>query len=266
MVGSSVSCNWFLNTNRVTRSQYVSILKKYTDDYYKFITLSSVRKSGYEFVPRNKDDKEYSNKARSPDADEKMAQAISRAKSKIFEIAMCNDFKYFFTGTISPDHEFRYDLEVFHKKLTIFIRNYNRLSGANVKYVLIPEKHQDGAIHIHGLLLGIRSQDLVINEYGYLDWVQYRRSFGFMSLSEIKDKEACCRYITKYVSKDFATAGVGQHLYYCSRGLKRSVEVVRDNFDTQDVVYDYDHENFCKVKNLTGDQVYDFLRDLPVCR
>lgn len=86
---------------------------------------------------------------------------------------------------------------------------------------MIPEQHKNGAWHMHGLVAGISPASLEFNENGYLDWPAYRRRFGFVSLSHIRDPIACARYISKYVSKDLAKrAGeLRAHLYYASQGL-----------------------------------------------
>ena len=46
--------------------------------------------------------------------DSKLTENILRSKSKIFELAFCNPWDWFFTGTINPNKQNRTDLELFH--------------------------------------------------------------------------------------------------------------------------------------------------------
>jgi len=49
--------------------------------------------------------------------DEKLDESIIRAKNKIFELAFCNPWQYFFTGTLNPKLYDRTDLKKYHKDL-----------------------------------------------------------------------------------------------------------------------------------------------------
>ena len=113
-----------------------------------------------------------------------------------------------------------------------------------IKYLLIPEQHKDGAWHMHGLLMGLTDDDLFPNEHGWLDWGRYRRKFGFFSCSEIKDKSSCSKYITKYITKDFAGKNLAAfgHLFFASQGLKGK-EVLPWDYLTRCPVEDFDFQN-----------------------
>lgn len=149
---------------------------------------------------------------------------IIRARSKIFELAMCNSWDNFVTLTLDPKKYDRYNLHVWRRDLSQWIRDQRKRGRGELRYLLIPEMHQDGAWHMHGLLAGIPAGDLERNGNGYLDWPRYRRKFGYISLDGIKNAVAVSKYITKYVRKDTdATAAAlesGRHLYYHSRGLR----------------------------------------------
>ena len=47
--------------------------------------------------------------------DFKITESVMRSKSKIFELAYCNPWDFFFTGTINPNKQDRTDLELYHK-------------------------------------------------------------------------------------------------------------------------------------------------------
>lgn len=160
---------------------------------------------------------------------EKLSNNIARARSKIFEYAICNEFEYFVTLTLNRDYLDRYDLKEYIKKLGQFIRDYRKKYKANVQYLLIPEKHIDGAWHMHGLLKGIPKEQLKINKHGYKDWEAYSKRFGYISIDDIRSQIAVSKYITKYISKSIDTGrGVTEKeskLYYCSRGLKKPIKI-----------------------------------------
>lgn len=195
------------------------------------------------------------------DDKERFASSVSRARSTIFEIAMCNDFEHFCTFTLDKEKRDRFDLRLFRKDFTQFIRDLNkkRLESEKIKYLLIPEQHGDGAWHLHGLLHGLTEKELALNEYGYLDWKAYRDRFGFFSVSPIKNNIACAKYITKYITKDYDETGLekNKHLFFCSKGLKRKECIVSKSFDICpiDLSSNWDFENdYLKVIWINKDE------------
>jgi hypothetical protein len=157
----------------------------------------------------------------------RLSQSISRARSRVFELARCNDWDYFITLTLDRLKQDRHDLDLYRSQLGMMVRNLNRKDGYDIKYLLVPEQHKDGAWHLHGFVRGIHADDLVRNRFGYLEWKSHARRFGFTSLSPINSHEACSRYITKYVSKDWSEGMLrsGAHLFCASQGLNGRQEV-----------------------------------------
>ena len=181
--------------------------------------------------------------AKPPEAAErKRENNISRARRAVWELAMCNPWEWFATFTLDAGKYDRHDLERFRSDLAQWVRNRRRLSGLEIRYLIVPEMHRDGAWHAHGLLSGC-GPELVrfahpaprkLVEGGYYDWPRYREKFGFCSFGPVRDHGAVSAYITKYVSKSFAAdaersrAGeLGKHLYYASQGLARGELVYR---------------------------------------
>lgn len=203
---------------------------KYTDQIYKLIHFHSDR------MPiRMAGDGETQH------YDKKLDAAISRAKRVILELALCNDWEWFGTFTISPDKFDRSDLTTWDKFLKQWLRDKRKeYGGIKLPYLLIPEQHKNGCWHMHGLfasdlspwLLSFREHRsdfsrlplyLVNNDFYY--WPDYLRRFGFCSFGKIRNKTACAFYVTKYMSKSISDSvlPVGSHLYACSQGLNRSV-------------------------------------------
>lgn len=175
--------------------------------------------------------------------DSKLEESIIRAKSRIFELAYCNPWDFFFTGTIDPNKFDRTDLEKFHKVLTQFLRNYARLHNLpKIDFLFIPELHSDGkSWHIHGFIHGLPIEHLKQFQIGdtmgkslaqkvkngdiVYNWLSYSKKFGFCDLEPIRNHEAVSKYITKYINKSLATSvtKLNAHLYYHSRGLNTAV-------------------------------------------
>lgn len=162
--------------------------------------------------------------------DEKLCNNLIRAKMKVFEYAMCNNFDYFVTLTLNGNKYNRYNLDKFIKDLGQFIRDYRKKYCVDIQYILIPERHQDEAWHMHGLMKGILEKHLRVNENGHKEWEAYTKKFGYMSIDNIRNKDAVSKYITKYISKSI-DGGKGvteknKKLYYASRGL-RTAEIIK---------------------------------------
>lgn len=186
--------------------------------------------------------------------DSKLDNNLCRAKSMVRELGLCNPWDYFVTLTISPEKYDRYNLPLFIQDFAKFLHNYNKRCSFNekVSYLLIPERHKDGAWHIHGLIKGIRQKDLYTNQYGYLVWKQYQDKFGYISMESIKSKERVSYYILKYFTKDNSknVTDLGAHLYYRSKGLKIAKVIYRGDARLH-ADWDYEHpEGFCKIKTI----------------
>lgn len=200
-------------------------VKKYGENLVKVSMLSACRVSGFE------DDKKYVKKGTVNIA--KLDNNLSRAKNRVRELALCNPWRYWCTFTISPEKYDRYNLEVYKKDLSIFIRNLNMYRDEKIKYLLIPEMHQDGAWHMHGFINGLCDSDLVVNSNGYYTWKKYNDKFGYMSLSLINDLEKTASYSLKYMTKDSSrnVSELGAHLYYASHGLNTAVSLYKGHAD-----------------------------------
>ena len=192
---------------------------------------------------------------------ERFSQSLSRTKSSIFELAMCNEFSYFCTFTQNEDFVGdRFNLSEFRKDLSQFVRNQNRGREEKIKYLLIPEQHKNGAWHMHGLLMGLTASDLcefTLNEKlpyrirkqiksgeKVYNWQKYASKFGFFTATSIKSHEACSRYITKYITKDLLVSNIesGKHTYFASKGLNRRALISKVS-DGECPIKKWDYEN-----------------------
>lgn len=189
--------------------------------------------------------------------------SVKRAKEKIFDIALCNDWNYFITLTLDCEKVDRYNKADINKKLKKWLNN--QVNRKDLHYLIIPEYHKDGAIHFHGLidnalsvedsktysvpscskpvsLRKLKSLNLTADSecvkpvYNLPSW-----SFGFSSAVELTgDSSVVSRYITKYITKDGKKI-MGKFYYAGGHGLVREVPCEYKIID-----YDSDLFKFCK--------------------
>lgn len=79
--------------------------------------------------------------------EEKTARSKRRAKSKLFDIILANDFDCFVTLTLNGDKIDRKDYGAVIKKLNTWLDNRVRRCG--LRYCGVAEKHKKGGIHFH---------------------------------------------------------------------------------------------------------------------
>lgn len=221
----------------------VTTVKNFNNKIIKVTTQRVARVAGVE-------DEEFLCIEKGSVNDEKLENNIIRARSKIFEYAICNPWEWFCTFTIDKTKYNRYDLENYHKNLAQFIRDYNKKFGLSIKYLFIPETHKDGAWHEHGFLLGLPVEhlqaftlemklptyirDKLKEGQEVFNWCGYSEKFGFCDLEPIRNLEACSNYVRKYISKNLATSvkDVNAHLYYCSKGLNVAETIKKGTLST----------------------------------
>ena len=219
-----------------------AIMKIYPNGYRKIIAASSPIFGGDGWEMSDKWDTKSSRKR---DRDKKSSPADlmrskRRAAAKLKDYALCNDFNYFVTLTLSAEKIDRYSLPEAVKRLRVWLDNRVRRHG--LKYILVPEQHKDGAFHFHGFfnnavqiidsgtlkIDGIKAPKRPRSEkqrqewlaacakpvYNILDW-----ELGFSTAIEIYgDYNAAIGYVSKYVTKQGDK--LGGRWYYSGGDLR----------------------------------------------
>lgn len=159
---------------------------------------------------------------------------ISRTRNAVLGLGMCNKWEYFVTATLDPKKYDRYDLPIWRKDFSQWIRDQRKATGHEFKYLFIPERHpKSGAWHMHGLISGVpwdylkpfvpyvHPEKLWTKGYRYHEKMQGK--FGFNSFGRIRNQAAAARYALKYVAKGIGECDLdnGVHLYYASQKLNR---------------------------------------------
>lgn len=196
----------------------------------------------------------------------KLRQHISRAREMVYQYSMCNNWDFFFTGTLSPEKRDRSDLQSFEKAFGQMVRDYRRRKGIDIQYLIVPELHADlENWHCHGLIKGLPESELISFAPGKLSWLKYFKNFGFNDLSAIKNHEAVSKYLTKYITKTFDDSrGVTEkerNMYLVSRGLKKGETIKKGSIaGTIEQAPKFENE-FCQVYEFEKSDL-DFLLSL----
>lgn len=178
--------------------------------------------------------------------------SVLRAKRKVFDIALLNTYDYFFTWTLDKTKIDRYDVKVIKQKLIKYLNNMQQRH--NFRCLLIPEYHKDGAIHFHGLCSG--NLKLVDSgkktESGQIIYNMSQWRLGFSTAIELYgDYMTVCKYITKYISKDFKKI-FGKFYYTCGELVREPEKVYTDiPFYLVDSPAYYNSDSDCSFKYLT---------------
>jgi len=244
-------CNMHGATNSSIVSLYVSDLarlKKYHDNYYVIVVQRRGRLPGYETVTQKKHIWGSGGDSGSGDGDgcgngngnptairrlgERFASSIYRARSKIRELGLCNDWDFLVTFTFDDKKFDRTNLTYLKGKLTDFLRNYKSAQKIKIRYLIIPEQDKNGNWHFHGLLAGLPFDYLREVDYFrkriIFDWDDYAAKFGHIRVEEINSLDRVANYLLKQVTLEILSAArkKGSNTYYASNGLNRAVVIL----------------------------------------
>lgn len=131
-------------------------IKEYPNGVLEVLTASSpvFRERGYQDA--QKWDTEPRARSESHPTEEQKREninrAVRRAKNNLRDLALCNDMRYFVTLTLDATKVDRYDPAAIIRKVNAWCSNQVQRNG--LAYILVPERHKDGAIHFHGFVNG----------------------------------------------------------------------------------------------------------------
>ena len=150
------------------------------------------------------------------------------------------DWEYFITLTFDGSKVDRYDFDVCMRKANDWFRNQKKRKAPELKYLFVPEQHNDGAWHIHGVIADVGNISFVdsgrvaIGEkacmrtdgnikfptiYNLSGW-----RFGFSTATRVRDKYKVASYITKYITKNLCENTFGKKRYYRSKNIPEPIE------------------------------------------
>lgn len=184
------------------------------------------------------------------------SSAARRARTAIRDIALCNRFHWFVTLTLNQDKVDRYDMAQVTRKLNQWLNNQVKRRG--LRYVLVPERHKDGAIHFHGLVNDVLSaidsgtisppeggkprkprseaqRQTWLDAGGHVVYNLPQWSLGYTTaIALYGDYHAAIGYVCKYVGKQGDKPG--GRWYYSGGQLARPKVLLLDDLSMDDVM------------------------------
>lgn len=159
-------------------------------------------------------------KQKDPPKPANIERAKRRARAKVRQLALANpDFRWFVTLTLDAARINRYDPVEVVRKMSTWCDNRVRRKG--LKYILVPELHQDGAIHFHGFF----NDALEAVDSGHVDKRGHKIynlpdwDWGFTRAVELYGEYgAAVTYTTKYIGKE--SRKIGGRWYYSGGDLQ----------------------------------------------
>lgn len=150
-----------------------------------------------------------------------LERSIRQTKTTITDYVLSNNFEIFATFTFSPRKVDRFDIDACKYKLRKWLQR-QREKNANLKYVIVPERHKNGAIHFHSIFENIDSFTLKKTKirqenrdvFTMTDWRYGFSNVKFIDSNRIK----VAAYITKYITKDMISIDHKKR-YWSSRNL-----------------------------------------------
>lgn len=143
-----------------------------------------------------------------------MERSQRRARSKVRRLALANEFLWFVTLTLSPEQIDRYDGAEIVRRLGRWCDNMVRRHG--LRYILVPERHKDGAFHFHGFF----SDAVRVTDSGHTDdhgrkiYNLPQWTLGFTAAMELYGEyPAAVAYVCKYIGKQDGERPLGRWYY-----------------------------------------------------
>lgn len=132
------------------------------------------------------------------------ASSVSRLKSRVQELILCNEWNCFVTFTLDKTKRERDSLDSFDA-LTRHLKYIRQTRCPELRFMLLLEQHKNGGYHGHALMYlpaDFIANEFIVNDNGYFEWLDISSRFGFMSIKPYDGTLRACNYVTKYVTKD----------------------------------------------------------------
>lgn len=178
-----------------------------------------------------------------PSLKKSIYNSLKRTKDKVSDYAKSCKWEYFCTFTFDSDTD-RYDYDVVSKKMSQWLKNVRKKYCKDLKYLIVPEKHTDGAYHFHALFANIGSLKLEKalnhqefwngkkNKYYLKNLIRKGQqvynlvSFktGFTDCTKVRNTKKVANYVLKYITKDLIQEVKFRKRYWVSYNLDKVQE------------------------------------------
>lgn len=159
--------------------------------------------------------------------------SIRRTRRTIHDLVRCNEFDLFVTFTFDPAKVDRYDIGAVYVKMQSWLWRQHR-KNENFKYLIVPERHKDGAIHFHALMSDypfLLKKSRVIQDSRRVHNITNFR-FGFTNATFVpeEEKDKVGNYIAKYITKDMVVLH-NKRRYWSSRNLRKPITYYNEMYN-----------------------------------
>ena len=158
-------------------------------------------------------------------------RSIMRTRQNLQDLVKCNRFELFCTFTFDRRKIDRYNLNACYLAMSKWLHNQKALNSPALAYVIVPERHKDGAIHFHALINGfcgrLKPSGHFQNGREVFNITGYRS--GFSTAVKIDNVDKVSSYVRKYITKDMVK-DFGRRRYFASRNLIRPVKQTNTNY------------------------------------
>lgn len=157
------------------------------------------------------------------DSDFSIYVSMQRTVNAIFNITRSNNWDLFCNFTFDKKRVNRYDYDMCMDCAKEYFKMIKKYYNKDFKYIIVPEKHKDGAWHIHGLCANIENVPLKWggkidnNDRKVYNMVSY--IYGFTECTFLTDNFAACCYMTKYVTKNMCYETMYRNRYFTSKNV-----------------------------------------------
>ena len=170
-----------------------------------------------------------------------MLRSMRRARANLRRLALANGFDYFVTLTLDPAKIDRHDGAAVTKALSQWADNMVRRHG--LRYILVPERHKDGAFHFHGFFAGagLIAADSGVQWDGRPVYNLPQWTLGFTTAQRLcGEYTAAVGYCCKYIGKQEGQRPLGR--WYYSGGALAKPEKEYVTLDYRATAEDYKSE------------------------
>lgn len=157
-------------------------------------------------------------------------RSVKRSRESLHDLVYCNDFDLFCTFTFDRRKIDRYNINSCYGVISRWLHAQQVNSKGLLKYIVVPERHKDGALHFHALISGfngrLKDSGHVQNGRKVYNITSYRS--GFSTAVKIDNLPAVANYVRKYITKDMIK-DFGRKRYFCSKNLQRPEKIVNSS-------------------------------------
>lgn len=159
--------------------------------------------------------------------------SIRRTKRNILDLVLCNDFDLFVTFTFDPAKVNRYDITAVYLKMTTWLYNQQR-NAPDFKYLIVPERHKDGALHFHAVMshapFKLKKTNVIQDSRRVFNVSSFYWGFTNATHLDVEDKLKTANYISKYITKDMITTK-NRRRYWASRNLQKPLKYYNEVYN-----------------------------------